>query len=241
MNGLPSDPSPIQLNSENEVYEVGLPTVHSNPFEYITEFDDDLEGLLPELPLAASTPRLRRKRAFRFDKFPPMRPIELDSDLAMAPPSEPSNLTESRDMAVSQNARPPRPTLRMTQRIQLAPGDQGVSIKKHPSPSKADLDDMAFQLRRMGLRRMEDDLDEIAHSVPRPWSSRETLAPRDKNQRTRRGMGKLEASEEGLTLVSTGRTRIPCPHGSRRSDARFGLVKHPQDPEAYEADELALI
>ncbi|KAL2758682.1 hypothetical protein ACRALDRAFT_2040813 [Sodiomyces alcalophilus JCM 7366] len=232
----PPNPNPIHLGFDDEVV---LPTVDSNPFEDNTEFDDDLEGVLPHLPLAASTPRLRRKRAFRFDRRPSTRP-KLDTSLVMALPSDSGSSTKSQHVAVSKGTCPSR-SLKITPRVQLAPADQEVFTKKHPSPSKADLDHMASQLRGMGVRRIDDDLDEIAHSIPRPWSSRETLAPRDKNQRIRRTIGRTEESEEGRTPTPTGKTRIPCPHGSTRLDTRFGLVKHPQDPQACEVDELAFI
>ncbi|ROT34636.1 hypothetical protein SODALDRAFT_81761 [Sodiomyces alkalinus F11] len=234
--GWPPSPNPIQLAFNGEVV---LPAAESNPFENTTEFDDDLEGVLPELPLAASTPRLRRKKAFRFDESPPIKRIKLGTSPAMAPPRESSSSTKHERVVGSKLARSSR-SLNITPPIQLRPGDPEVLTKKHPSPSKSDLDGMAFRLRELGFRRREDDLDELARPMPRPWSSRETLAPRDKNQPIRRLGGKTEEGEESLTPVSTRKTRIPCPHGSTRSDPRLGLVNHPQDPKACEVDELAL-
>ncbi|CRK28454.1 hypothetical protein BN1723_004929 [Verticillium longisporum] len=205
--------------------------VNVNPFDSDPDFSTDLNAVLSDRPLCASTPRTRRKEV-------PNAPI--------GTPSLGQQLV--RDQVISKNTPIlPRPDAvnvmcrdSVVSTIGEHMGANFMSSKKYPSPDKESLAELARQLQKMGIQDPspgDEPKDELSHSFVTSLPSARTLAPRDRNLPMSQYLTKSEAS--ACTPLSLRKSRIPGPVRSTRSEARFGLMAHPLDPGATELDELA--
>lgn len=208
-----------------------------DPFKDPEDFAGDLDGVLSERPLAASTPRIRRTSAT------PIRDSPLRNKIVGNGSSE-----DEEDSLLGQRQRSFRVgalSIQGSPSLQLPRPD--ISAKKHPSPTKEELVTLSKDLQTLGVRPASpngDDKDELAYSFEEgtPVTSRRTVS-----EQTPGGV----AEDRGLAFtrpnIPAGRTPaslrggsgIPGPSGSTRSATRFGRLRIPLGPDSMDYDELA--
>ncbi|KAM0287522.1 hypothetical protein ACHAQH_000476 [Verticillium albo-atrum] len=229
-----ADPS-VPYSPKTPVQQIGstepVALTPTNPFDSDPDFSADLNAVLTDRPVGASTPRIRRKEG---------------SSTSLDTPSLRQQVAQSQ---VGNKATPilPRPDAINTEGYDVLFTEAGrpacekfTTSKKYPSPDKDSLAQLAQQLREMGIQEPPPgrvQRDELSNSFVGSRPFPRTLAPRDKNLPLGRLLVKSEANV--CTPSSLRKSRIPRPAGSTRSEARFGLMTHPLDPGAMESDELA--
>ncbi|KAL6699872.1 hypothetical protein J3F84DRAFT_404839 [Trichoderma pleuroticola] len=224
-----------------------------DPFEAEKGFENNLEDrILSSSPVCASTPRIHLHRVQtptledsldeQGSKLPTQNSLEkVTTDLTIYQSQEAISFRKSPDQSGQMR------TLPNTDRITVGLIRGGPSLdtcssnwtKKHPSPSKRDLEqlEIAFrcysELKRRGIGEEADEL--AAHYTP---SSR-YLSPRDTNRM-------MKAREEGVKSVSSSESQSPAKSQIRRPtddlrrhhQIRLAPVYRPTMPQSDEVDEL---
>ncbi|KAL7913873.1 hypothetical protein GGI35DRAFT_467183 [Trichoderma velutinum] len=224
-----------------------------DPFEAENGFESNLEDrILSSSPICASTPRIHLHRVQTpiledsFDeqcsKLPTQISLEkVTTDLTIYQSQEAISFRKSPNQSGQMR------TLPNTDRITVGLVRDGPSLdmcsakwtKKHPSPSKRDLEqlEIAFrcysELKRRGIGEEADEL--AAHYTP----STRYLSPRDTNRM-------MKAREEGVKSTSGSESqspakaqmRRPTDDLRRRHQIRLAPVYRPTIPQSDEVDEL---
>ncbi|KAF6835475.1 hypothetical protein CPLU01_04346 [Colletotrichum plurivorum] len=234
-------PTPFEHKLKSSLDSTGVPPVP--PLNY--GIDDDLEGLLPERPLCASTPRNRLDRKAVTRGSPSYRYAKAnDHHLMMAKESE------------NVPAGSAKPKLKLdVERARLYHDGQDATTKKHPSPSKEDLSDLETNFRAYAIEQIKKAPSEQRDELVTKFAGLigpNALTPRDKNVPMKTRSAKEDtiddvssASERRYTRdgpsLPTTHSRIPRPVEATvrvRPTPRYGLQRLPSNPDALETDEL---
>lgn len=225
-------------------------TYSSFPFDTEDDFDCNLErGILRAPPAGSSTPRLR------------IRKVSLDKcSLNESNGASPSRFNLARAVPIGKHkSKGPvrrldirstgkrclpgasgRPVTRVARQMR---GFEGGNAKKHPSPSKGDLEQLGLAFQQYKLARalcQDDDIDELARSDV--LSS--TLAIKDHNQKI---PGRIvRPNHAKISLAGTSPrpvpSRIPRPLGQatpkRYSQIRLAAGCRPDETFIDDTDEL---
>ncbi|KAH6697101.1 hypothetical protein F5X68DRAFT_238445 [Plectosphaerella plurivora] len=183
----------------------------ADPFVDDTQFSDDLDDILNDCPLAASTPRAPRRPTQMPENSPLyQKALAVGKNGSGVEEDAPLGGFSQLERAVASNS------------LQLP--RQDLLTKKYPTPSAQDLEVLTNQLQLLGVRPKEDEADELAYSG---------------NDEEKAEAGSEVAELQIKTPPQPGKTRIPGPLGSSRSTLRFGLCKVPLGVDSSEVDELA--
>ncbi|OHW94866.1 hypothetical protein CSPAE12_06462 [Colletotrichum incanum] len=231
----------ISIDSTDDIPPV--PTL--NPFAAERDFDTDLEGILSEKPLCASTPRTRTIRKAVPHDSPSKRYAKAD-DRHLATPNEAEGSTVARSIV-------PR-KLKLAGGMRLFRDQADLSMKKHPSPSKDDLNDLETRFRAYAIEQIKKAPAEEREALEIKFAGLigpNALTPRDKNvpmksRATKDSMDELSnVAERQYTRESSGlsskKSRIPRPvePATRIPFApRFAPQRQPTNLDAMEIDEL---
>ncbi|TFB02049.1 hypothetical protein CCMA1212_005806 [Trichoderma ghanense] len=224
-----------------------------DPFEAEKGFESNLEDrILSSSPVCASTPRIHLHRVQtptggesvneHCSKVPTQMSLEkMTTDFSAYPSQEAVSLGKAPDQEVQLRPLP------STDRIAVgflrdAPSldaCHGKWSKKHPSPSKRDLEELeiAFrcysELKRRGIGEEADEL--AAHYTP----SARYLSPRDTNRlmRTREEDAQSMPAFEAQSPAKS-RMRRPTDEVRRRHHIRLAPIYRPAIPHSDEIDEL---
>ncbi|KFA74155.1 hypothetical protein S40288_06544 [Stachybotrys chartarum IBT 40288] len=215
-------------------------------------FDDDLEdGVLSILPLGSSTPRIRVQRASiaSVDISPVKQPFH------PAGYRSGNNSSCSGAQQVSTSAKAQVPGGGKEKRVggQDWPVTRSISkpgtsnarlpgckrVKKHPSPSKGELENLEIAFERYaslkGAGARDEELDELARDFEPPLPR--CLAPGDSNRRMSVRSSATESSiASGWMDTSTPRSpRVDCQSSRipRPTDQGFKLRSEPRVAVAY--------
>lgn len=235
-------PTPFEHRLKSSLDSTGVPPV---PALNHLDLDDDLEGLLPEKPLCASTPRNR------YDK----KAVPLGSPSHRYAKADDRHLmlaSESERVSAGQA----KPKLRLNlEAARLFHDNQDPSTKKHPSPSKDDLSDLETNFRAYAIEQIKKAPSEQRDELMNKFSGLigpHALTPRDKNVPMKTRSAKEDvvddfstASERRYTrdasFLPITHSRIPRPVESStkvRPTTRYGIQRLPSNPDALETDEL---
>ncbi|KKO99904.1 hypothetical protein THAR02_08006 [Trichoderma harzianum] len=224
-----------------------------DPFEAEKGFENNLEDrILSSSPVCASTPRIHLHRVQtptledsldeQCSKLPTQISLEKGTtDLTIYQSQEAISFKKSPNQSGQMRVLP------NTDRITVGLIREGPSLdtcsakwsKKHPSPSKRDLEqlEIAFrcysELKRRGIGEEADEL--AAHYTP----STRYLSPRDTNRM-------MKAREEGVKSMSSSESQSPAKSQIRRPtddlrrhhQIRLAPVYRPTIPQSDEVDEL---
>lgn len=218
-------------------------------------FDDDLEdGILGILPLGSSTPRIRVQRASiaSVDISPVKQPFHF------AGYRSGDNSSCSGDQRISTSANAKVPGRGKEKRVggQDWPGTRSISkldtsnarlpgckrVKKHPSPSKGELENLEIAFERYarlkGTGAGDEELDELAREFEPPLHR--CLAPADNNRRMSVRSSVTERSIVSSRMdISTSRIPRPTDEGFKlRSQPRVAVAYRPAAACSDEVDEL---
>ncbi|TQN65285.1 hypothetical protein CSHISOI_10143 [Colletotrichum shisoi] len=224
-----------------------IPPVPSlNPFASERNFDADLEGMLSEKPLCASTPRTRTDRkAVAHDS--PSKRYTKGGDRHLANLKEAESSTAARAIA-------PR-KLKLTGGLRLFRDQPELSVKKHPSPSKADLNDLETRFRAYAIEQIKKAPVEEREALEIKFAGLigpNALTPRDKNIPMKSCASKYTTDESSAMAerqytressgLSSTQSRIPRPVGPTAIRVphapRFAPQRQPTNFDALEIDEL---
>ncbi|KAJ3944874.1 uncharacterized protein N0V96_004891 [Colletotrichum fioriniae] len=236
-------PTPFEHRLKSSLDSTGVPPVpFLNPFDNEKDFDADLEGILSEKPVCASTPR-RPDRKAASGESPSKRYVKADD----------RHLALNNDTEGGPSAPGPTPKkLRLSGGWRLFRDQPEPSTKKHPSPSKQDLEVLEDRLRDMVIDKMEQE-PEQRPELEAKWEG--VLAPaalgrKDVNAALMSSEGKQpvakptvvigEASavslrrynREEFTRITTAGSRIPRP------SPRYTSYTRPSNFDALDIDEL---
>ncbi|KAL6856476.1 hypothetical protein J3F83DRAFT_763959 [Trichoderma novae-zelandiae] len=224
-----------------------------DPFEAEKGFESNLEDrILSSSPVCASTPRVHLQRVQaptiedsvdeECSKVPTQMSLEkMTTDMTVYPSQEAMSLRKTPDQGAQLRRLP------NTDRIAIGFLRDAPSLdachskwtKKHPSPSKRDLEELeiAFQcysdLKRRGIGEEADEL--AAHYTP----SARYLSPRDTNRLMRTcdedatSMPVCEAQSPAKSHM-----RRPTDEVRRRQHIRLAPIYRPTVPHSDEIDEL---
>ncbi|KAK1717011.1 hypothetical protein BDP67DRAFT_609659 [Colletotrichum lupini] len=236
-------PTPFEHRLKSSLDSTGIPPVPSlNPFDTEKDFDADLEGILSEKPVCASTPR-RPDRKAASGESPSKRYAKADD----------RHLASINDTEGGPSAPSPTPKkLRLSGGWRLFRDQPEPSTKKHPSPSKQDLEVLEDRLRDMVIEKMEQE-PEQRPELEAKWEgvlAPAALGPKDANAALMLSEGKQpvakptvvigEASavslrrynREEFTRITTAGSRIPRP------SPRYTPYTRPSNFDALDIDEL---
>ncbi|KAK7444404.1 hypothetical protein Landi51_08581 [Colletotrichum acutatum] len=237
-------PTPFEHRLKSSLDSTGIPPVPSlNPFETEKDFDADLEGILSEKPVCASTPR-RPDRKAASGESPSKRYAKTDD----------CHLASTNDTEGGPSAPGPTPKkLRLSGGWRLFRDQPEPSTKKHPSPSKQDLEVLEDRLRNMVIEKMEQEPEQRSE-LEAKWEgvlAPAALGPKDVNAALMSNEGKQpvaarptvvigEASavslrrynREEFTRITTAGSRIPRP------SPRYTSYTRPSNFDALDIDEL---
>lgn len=233
-------------------------------FESERGFYDDIDdGILSTIPVGSSTPRSRQTRlsTTSYDASPTHDSVEtvgLPQVAVTVALSKPTVNFEIRGLKSDSDKSREKRLLDVEGQCWLNPPITTTSadakgckrVKKHPSPSKMDLEDLRIALRDYTIFRSstnsEDDLDELAKVCD---ARTQHLAPRDANQR-------MVSSTFSTGQLGGGQSSLPTPwaslhdlrtpqstfyHGNRQSKlaaSRLAIPYRPPIPCSNEVDEL---
>ncbi|GKT52591.1 uncharacterized protein ColSpa_12772 [Colletotrichum spaethianum] len=231
----------ISADSTDDIPPV--PTL--NPFAAEKDFDTDLEGILSEKPLCASTPRTRTARKAGPHDSPSTRYTKAD-DRHLA------TLDEAEGSSVSRGV--------VSRKLKLAHGKRlfrnqaDLSMKKHPSPSKDDLDDLETRFRAYAIEQIKKAPAEEREALEIKFAGLigpNALTLRDKNasmksRATKDTIDEISVAAERRhtdehSISSSQKIRIPRPvePATRIPFApRFAPQRQPINFDAMEIDEL---
>ncbi|KAK1688828.1 hypothetical protein BDP55DRAFT_726198 [Colletotrichum godetiae] len=236
-------PTPFEHRLKSSLDSTGVPPVPSlNPFDTEKDFDADLEGMLSEKPVCASTPRRPDRKAAPAES-PSKRYAKADDH----------HLASTNDTEGGPSAPGPTPRkLKLSGGWRLFRDQPEPSTKKHPSPSKEDLEDYQDQLRGMVIEEMEKK-PEQREELRTKWEgvlAPAALGPKDVNAALMSSEAKQpvakptviigEAStvslrrynREEFTRITTTTSRIPRP------SPRYTTYNRPSNFDALDIDEL---
>ncbi|KAF9882335.1 hypothetical protein CkaCkLH20_00371 [Colletotrichum karsti] len=234
-------PTPFEHRLKTSIDSDSIPPVpRLNPFESERYFDDNLEGFLPDKPLCASTPRNRNgKKAVPFES-PSYRCAKIDGR---------HQLSGGVSGGIGQ-----RKLKLDLEGVRLFHDNTDLSMKKHPSPSKADLNDLETQFRAYAIEQIKKapshEQDELVTKFA-GLIGPNALTPRDKNLPMKACSSKEDTGNEfsvvserkytrDASVLSTRQSRIPRPvePATTLPTRRFGLQRQPANLSALEIDEL---
>ncbi|RFU76674.1 hypothetical protein TARUN_5547 [Trichoderma arundinaceum] len=224
-----------------------------DPFQAEKGFENNLEDrILSSSPVCASTPRIHLHRVQT-----PSLEDTLDEQCSKLPTQiSPEKMTTDLTVYQSQEAvsfkKAPNQNRKMrqlpnTDRVSVGLIQDGLSLdacdtkwtKKHPSPSKRDLEELeiAFrcysELKRRGIGEEADEL--AAHYAP----STRYLSPRDTNRLMRtREEGAKSASVCEAQSPAKSQMRRPMDDFRGRNHIRLAPPYRPTIPQSDETDEL---
>ncbi|WYZ41841.1 hypothetical protein EsH8_V_000736 [Colletotrichum jinshuiense] len=241
-------PTPFEHRLKISTDSSNIPPVPSlNPFDSEKDFDADLEGILSEEPLCASTPRSRTSRK----AVPLNSPSRRDSkaeDGCLTPVDEAEG-----DFDTHSNTQ--RKLKLDLEAIRLSHDGPDLSMKKHPSPNKDDLDDLETQFRAYAIAQIHNAPAGERDALTTKFAGLigpNALTMRDKNIPMKARSTKEEAVDEfsavsennhtrESSVTSTRHSRIPRPvepATKSRSTPRFACHRQPTNSDAMEIDEL---
>lgn len=208
---------PDSINSSDVFVDDG------DPFKDGEDFTGGLDGVLTDHPLAASTPRVRRISATTIQESPLYR-----KSVAKGTENGVLSPLSQRQISLGFGAL----SIQDSPALQLPRPD--MMHKKHPSPSKEELEEMSKSLQKLGIRPASPacDKDELAYSY-------QEGTPRVPLEERRLALARLNNSVGRNPASLRNGSGIPGPNGSTRSATRFGLIRIPLGPDAMEPDELA--
>jgi hypothetical protein len=242
-----------------------------DPFKTEKNFENDLEGELSSSPIGHSTPRVRVGKAVEFTSSSPGPQGSKSQDAygryspdALSVYSEASfnkigERQESREIRVERLHRE-----REINAHGAVDFHDPKRTKKHPSPSKLELEALENQFREYAQMQTRfaapEDRDELANTFAGLCNARtaHTLSPRDTNKF---GPGNRLSKESHKSINDKKRfkevaskspgfpqsnpmSRVPRPGGDNlsklpRRGGRYGVPFHPVgDPDAMDIDEL---
>ncbi|KAK2000177.1 hypothetical protein LX36DRAFT_631017 [Colletotrichum falcatum] len=224
----------------------GIPPVPAlNPFAAEKDFDADLEGILSEKPLCASTPRTRTVHNAAPQESPSKRYAKGDKRRLEA-------LKETEGSTVARGPVPRK--LKLAGGIKLFRDQTDLSMKKHPSPSKDELNDLETRFRAYAIEQIKKAPFEEREALEIKFAGLigpNALTPRDKNapmksRATKDTMDEVSSVAERQytresTVLSSKKSRIPRPvePTTRVPFApRFAPQRQPANFDAMELDEL---
>ncbi|KAL7936651.1 hypothetical protein V8C35DRAFT_332919 [Trichoderma chlorosporum] len=224
-----------------------------DPFEAEKGFESNLEDrILSSSPVCASTPRIHLHRAQTptLDDTLDDQGSKLPTQISLEKVTTDLTVYQSQEAISckgSPNQEEQMKSLPATDRITIGVIRGGSSLdarntqwtKKHPSPSKRDLEELeiAFrcysELKRRGIGEEADEL--AAHYTP----SARYLSPRDTNRmmRTREEGAKSVTGRESLSPAKS-QMRRPTDDLRRRHQIRLAPIYRPTIPQSDEVDEL---
>ncbi|UKZ57656.1 hypothetical protein TrVGV298_011516 [Trichoderma virens] len=224
-----------------------------DPFEAEKGFENNLEDrILSSSPVCASTPRIHLHRVQtptledsldeQCSKLPTQISLEkMTTDLTVYQSQEAISFRKSPDQ--SGQMRPLPNSDRMAVELMRSGSSMDMCnaqwTKKHPSPSKRDLEqlEIAFrcysELKRRGIGEEADEL--AAHYTP----STRYLSPRDTNRmmKTREEGGKPTSGCESQSPAKS-QMRRPTDDLRHRHHIRLAPIYRPMVPQSDEVDEL---
>ncbi|KAK1589703.1 uncharacterized protein LY79DRAFT_517259 [Colletotrichum navitas] len=223
-----------------------IPSVPAlNPFAAEKDFDADLEGILSEKPLCASTPRTRTVHNAASPESPSKRYAKGDKRHLGA-------LKETEGNTVACGPVPRK--LKLAGGMRLFRDQADLSMKKHPSPSKDELNDLETRFRAYAIDQIKKAPLEEREALEIKFAGLigpNALTPRDKNAPMKSRAAK-DIMEEASSVVehqytressvlSSKKSRIPRPvePTTRVPFApRFAPQRQPTNFDAMELDEL---
>ncbi|TDZ55069.1 hypothetical protein CTRI78_v005716 [Colletotrichum trifolii] len=238
---FPRPPTPFEHRLKISSDSIPLMPVTS-PFDAEAEFDVDLDGLLAENPVCASTPRARGDTRAAPEESPSYR-YAGRGDRYLYTVKEGSDISS----VVG------RPKLTLDRDALRLFHDPEPITKKHPSPSKDELFDLEEQFREFCIDQIraapveeQPGLLSKFHNVVGP----NALGPRDANALLKSNANEA-ASDDFSTAkerkytrdesnISMKHSRIPRPVEllKPRSTPRFGTQRLPRNADAMDLDEL---
>ncbi|EFQ28282.1 hypothetical protein CGRA01v4_11913 [Colletotrichum graminicola] len=231
----------ISIDSTDDIPPVPV----LNPFAAEKDFDADLEGILSEKPLCASTPRTRTVHNAASPESPSKRYAKGDKRHLGA-------LEETEGNTVACGPVPRK--LKLAGGMRLFRDQADLSMKKHPSPSKDELNDLETRFRAYAIEQIKKAPLEEREALEIKFAGLigpNALTPRDKNAPMKSHATKdimYEASSvvehkhtRESSIFSSKKSRIPRPVEpiTRVPFApRFAPQRQPTNFDAMELDEL---
>ncbi|OHE95575.1 hypothetical protein CORC01_09165 [Colletotrichum orchidophilum] len=239
--GVNRTPTPFEYHLKSSIDSTGVPPVPSlNPFDAEKDFDTDLEGILSEKPVCASTPRRPDRKA-----------VPLDSPSKRYAKADDRYLAFMNDNEGGPSAPGPTPKkLKLSGSLRLFHDQPDLSTKKHPSPNKEDLDDLETRFREYAIQQIELSPIEEQPALRIKFAGLigpAALGPKDKNTTLMSGEAKQRATKpsvvgeastvslrqytrEEFTQITTSRIPRPAP--------RYTSYNRPSNSDALDIDEL---
>ncbi|KAK2057619.1 hypothetical protein LY76DRAFT_636422 [Colletotrichum caudatum] len=231
----------ISIDSTDDIPPVPV----LNPFAAEKDFDADLEGILSEKPLCASTPRTRTVYDAATQESPSKRYAKQGKrHLETLRGTEASNVTGG----------PAPRKLKLAGGMKLFRDQADLSMKKHPSPSKDELNDLETRFRAYAIEQIKKAPLEEREALEIKFAGLigpNALTPRDKNapmksRATKDTMDEASSVVEyqhtrESSVLSSKKSRIPRPvePTTRVPFApRFAPQRQPTNFDAMELDEL---
>ncbi|KAK1987145.1 hypothetical protein LZ30DRAFT_580645 [Colletotrichum cereale] len=231
----------ISIDSTDDI----PPVPALNPFAAEKDFDADLEGILSEKPLCASTPRTRTVHNAAPQESPSKRYAKTEKRHLEA-------LKEAEGSTVIRGAVPRK--LKLAGGMRLFRDQTDLSKKKHPSPSKDELNDLETRFRAYAIEQIKKAPIEEREALEIKFAGLigpNALTPRDKNvpmksRATKDTMDEISSVAERQytresSVLSSKKSRIPRPvePTTRVPFApRFAPQRQPTNFDAMELDEL---
>ncbi|KAK1964747.1 hypothetical protein LY78DRAFT_713896 [Colletotrichum sublineola] len=231
----------ISIDSADDI----PPVPALNPFAAEKDFDADLEGILSEKPLCASTPRTRITHNAAPQESPSKR-------YAKGGKRHLEALKETKGSTVVRGAVPRK--LKLAGGMKLFRDQTDLNMKKHPSPSKDELNDLETRFRAYAIEQIRKAPFEEREALEIKFAGLigpNALTPRDKNAPMTSRVMKDTMDEVSSVLerqytressvLSSKKSRIPRPvePTTRVPFApRFAPQRQPANFDAMELDEL---
>ncbi|KAL0942243.1 uncharacterized protein CTRU02_200129 [Colletotrichum truncatum] len=238
-------PTPFEYRLKSSLDSTNIPPIPSlNPFDSEKGFDDDLEGFLSEKPLCASTPRVRSDKKAVPLESPSRRYAKIDDRHL-------TTLAQEEGVSSGINQRKLKLDL---EGVRLFHDKYDLGTKKHPSPSKDDLDDLETQFRAYAILQIQNAPANERDALTTKFAGligTNALTLRDKNLPMKACSAKENITDDlGLvnerkhhresSVISSRQSRIPRPIEPVTSlpTRRFGPQYQPTNSDALEIDEL---
>jgi hypothetical protein len=236
-----------------------------------SSFEVDFDALFSSSPVAQSTPRIRLEPTFEEKGGKKLRNVPADSRSLFDPDSS-MHGPQSDVGAVTTAPQNNTPRRTIVKRNNSHVKDVGLGVKshvskrrkKHPSPSKAELEGLEDALKHYSphIESMDTKKQEEVGLSLGELRTRETLKPKNNNaslsQAAKRGkgngvgiFGKPKQPVPGSSMAEPARrlvvkpqipSMIPKPAGvptmNRRADSRMLLLRTQGDGSAMDTDEL---
>jgi hypothetical protein len=208
-------------------------------------YDVDFDALLSSSPLAQSTPRIRLEPTFEEDGKKKRKNVPADSRSLFDPDN--SSVGQHSDMYVDSPSRSKAPSRRVSNTVkrrnsQIKDGGLGIKshlskrMKKHPSPSKAELEGLEIAMRQYPpfVRGASPNVqNDLTLSFGELRTAISVLTPKDHNamlqeptKRQIKGKGLEIFEKPGSTKQTSSMSEMP----KRPKAQKSSMIPKPADP-----------